>query len=431
MKLRTILASALWASSALAAPPLTTIQDVLYKADGTRFNGTVTVSWTSFQASDQSAIATQSTVVKIVDGNLRVQLVPTASTTPTAYYTAKYDSDGRVQFTETWSVPASTAPVRLRDVRVATVSSSTGGPSGDTGSGGVSVPIPETDVTGLIADLASRPVAGAGFAAGRVAVVDALGLLESATGNATDCMHVDGSSGTCGGAAPSFVDADALTGIVDGSNTSFTLSNTPNPKASLAIYRNGMMDKAGVDYTMSGAAVTFLTASTPQPGDTLLASYRMGGGGSGSGGTTTAYPAPQVLCGGTGGQTTATTMTSIGTCAIPGGLLAAGDRVEILFDLQHTGSAGGYTFAVQWGGTTVVQRAAAVGDAMLSGRAEAGLKTSGAQLSVQTWGTALGLGAGVVNATDAWASGITINFEGMVAAGDTVGLGAYSVVRVP
>ena len=56
MKTRTILASALWASAALAAPPLTTIQDVLYKADGTRFNGTVTVSWTSFQASDQSTM---------------------------------------------------------------------------------------------------------------------------------------------------------------------------------------------------------------------------------------------------------------------------------------------------------------------------------------------------------------------------------------
>jgi hypothetical protein len=430
MKIRTILASALLASSALAAPPLTTIQDVLYKADGTRFNGTVTVNWTSFQASDQSAIATQSTVVKIVDGNLRVQLVPTANTTPAAYYTAKYDSDGRVQFTETWSVPASAQPVRLRDVRVATPSSSTGAPAPDTGSGGVSVPIPETDVTGLIADLASRPVAGAGFAAGRVAVVDALGLLESATGNATDCMHVDGSSGACGGAAPSFVDADTLTGIVDGANTAFTLSAAPNPAASLAVYRNGMMDKAGVDYTVNGAAIQFLTASTPQPGDTLLASYRMGG--SGSGGTTQAYPSPQVLCGGTGGQTTATAMASVGTCAIPGGLLVAGDRVEILFDLQHTGNAGGYTFAVQWGGTTVVQRAAAVGDAMVSGRAEAGIEASGAQLSQQTWGTVLTLGAGVVKATDAYASGITVSLEGMLAqAGDTLTLGGYSVVRVP
>ena len=109
----------------------------------------------------------------------------------------------------------------------------------------------------------------------------ALGALESATGNATDCMHVDGSSGPCGDATPSFVDADALTGIVDGSNTSFSLSNAPNPAASLAVYRNGMLDKAGVDYTVNGGSIQFLAASTPQPGDTLLASYRLTAEGSG------------------------------------------------------------------------------------------------------------------------------------------------------
>ena len=430
MKIRTILASALLASSALAAPPLTTIQDVLYKADGTRFNGTVMVSWTSFQAADQSAIATQSTTVKILDGNLRIQLVPTASSTPASYYTAKYDSDGRVQFTETWSVPSSAQPVRLRDVRVATAGASTGTPAADTG--GVTVPIPETDVTGLIADLSSRPVKGAGFAAGRVAVVDSLGVLESATGNSTDCIHVDGSSSACGGTAPSFVDSDTLTGIVDGSNTSFTLSNAPNPAASLAVYRNGMLDAAGVDYTVNGAAIRFLAASTPQPGDTLLASYRIGGSGGTSGGAAQAYPSSQILCGGTGGSTSATALASIGTCAIPGGLLAPGDRVEILFDLQHQGAAGGYTFQVVWGGTTIVQRAAAVGDAMVSARADAGIQTAGAQLSHQSWGSILPFAVGVVNATDPYAAGITINFQGMLAqSGDTLTLGGYSVVRLP
>jgi len=426
---RSILAAALWASSALAAPPLTTIQDVLYKADGTRFNGTVTISWTSFQAADQSDIATQLITIKIVDGNLRVQLVPTASITPAVYYTAKYNSDGRVQFEETWSVPSSAQPVRLRDVRVASASASTAAP--DTGGSGIAVPIPETDVTGLIADLASRPVKGAGYAAGRVAVVDSLGVLESATGSATDCMHVDGSSGACGDTTPSFVDADTLSGIVDGSNTSFSLSNAPNPAASLAVYRNGMLDKAGQDYTVSGSAIQFLTASTPQPGDTLLASYRLTGSGSG-GAAQQPYPSPQVLCAGTGAATSATALASIGSCAIPGGLLAAGDRVEIQFDLEHQGNAGGFTFEVLWGGTTIVQRAGAVGDAMVSGRTEAGIEAAGAQLSQQSWGTVLPLGAGVLYATDAYASGIAINFQGMLAqAGDTLTLGGYTVVRLP
>src|ERR1041384_4527078 len=99
---RSLFAAVWLASSAVAGPPLTTIQDVLYKADGTRFNGIVTISWTSFEALDKSAITTQSTTVKVVDGNLRVQLVPTTTATPAAAYSVKYNSDGRIQFGETW-----------------------------------------------------------------------------------------------------------------------------------------------------------------------------------------------------------------------------------------------------------------------------------------------------------------------------------------
>src|ERR1051326_2088162 len=88
----------------LAGPPLTTIQDVLYKADGARFNGPLTISWSSFQAPDNSAIVTQSTTVKVQDGLLRVQLVPTTTSTLAASYAVTYNSDGRVQFQETWSV---------------------------------------------------------------------------------------------------------------------------------------------------------------------------------------------------------------------------------------------------------------------------------------------------------------------------------------
>src|SRR6516164_1961566 len=78
-----ILISALAVSCfAYAAPPLTLNQDVLYKADGSRFNGIVSISWSSFEASDQSQIATQITTVKVIDGNFRVQLVPTTNATP-------------------------------------------------------------------------------------------------------------------------------------------------------------------------------------------------------------------------------------------------------------------------------------------------------------------------------------------------------------
>src|SRR5436190_5575207 len=75
-----------------AQPPLTLIQDVLFKADGARFNGYVHISWNSFEAGDTSAIATQFRAVRIVDGNFNVKLVPTTNADPPATYKVVYNS---------------------------------------------------------------------------------------------------------------------------------------------------------------------------------------------------------------------------------------------------------------------------------------------------------------------------------------------------
>ena len=154
---RSFLAAVCLATSSFAAPPLTTIQDVLYKADGTRFNGTLTISWTSFEAIDHSVIAQQSTTVTVVNGNLQVQLVPTTTATPAAFYTVVYNSDGRVQFQETWAVPSSVQPLRVRDVRVATAA---------VGADTVTTTVQESDVVGLISDLGARPLKGPGMRRG-------------------------------------------------------------------------------------------------------------------------------------------------------------------------------------------------------------------------------------------------------------------------
>src|ERR1017187_2040294 len=130
MLTRLSLAAAWMATSLCAAPPLTVIQDVLYKADGTRFNGSLTISWTSFEAIDHTSITQQQTTVVVVNGNLQVQLVPTTTATPAAYYTVVYNSDGRIQFTETWAVPSSVAPLHVSDVRVGTGGSLTGSGAG-------------------------------------------------------------------------------------------------------------------------------------------------------------------------------------------------------------------------------------------------------------------------------------------------------------
>jgi hypothetical protein len=417
---RILLAAVCLASAGAAAPQLTTIQDMLYKADGTPFYGTLTIAWSGFQSADNADIVTQSITVKVIAGVLRVQLVP-SPTSPVSYYTVVYNSDGRVQFQETWLVPTSSTPVRVSAVRVPNVANDTSG-SGSSG------PIPESQVTGLVADLAARPLEGPAYAAGRVAFINSLGSIDGVIGNASDCLHVDGSSGACGssgtGANASFKDGDFPAGIVDGSNITFTLSETPSPSASLALYRNGIIQKPGQDFALSGSTVAFVTANTPQPGDTLLAFYRLN--------STTSYPAPQVLCSATGASTAAVSMASLGTCAIPAGLLLSGDRVEIHFDLAHNGTASGFTFEVDWAATPILNRSGGTSDAMVTGRAEAAVLASGSQLSSQSWGTVLAFGASVAPSTDAYASGITINFQGKLAtAGDTLTLANYTVVRVP
>ncbi|MEI9814463.1 MAG: hypothetical protein WDO18_18275 [Acidobacteriota bacterium] len=66
---------------AAAQPSLTTIQDVLYRADGTRFTGTLYIAYDSFQGGDTSNIATANLTVAVVNGSLRVRLVPTTNAT--------------------------------------------------------------------------------------------------------------------------------------------------------------------------------------------------------------------------------------------------------------------------------------------------------------------------------------------------------------
>ncbi|MBZ5725094.1 MAG: hypothetical protein LAP87_08870 [Acidobacteriia bacterium] len=419
---RSLFTATLLAWSALAGPPLTTIQDVLYKADGTRFNGTLTISWNSFQAVDSSAIVMQSTTVKVVDGNLRVQLVPTTTSSSPVYYSVTYNSDGRVQFQENWAVPASAQPLRVRDVRTL----ATSGSSNDTGVG--TGPVAESDVVGLIADLGARPVKGPGFAAGRVAVVSPLGTIESAAGNASDCVRVDGSSGPCGAQPPSFVDGDAPAGIVDGANASFTLSAAPVPTSSLAVYRNGMLQKAGQDFTLTGTTIQFVAAAIPQPGDTLLASYRLSDAVTAS----PLFSSPQVLCSGTGTATGGTTLISLGSCVVPAGLLAAGDRVEIRFDFAHQGTVSGFTLEIDWGSTSLARRDAGASDALVSGRADAAILAAGTQFNGQSWGSVLPLAATVSSATGANDAGLTIDFKGKLGqAGDMVTLSHYTVVRFP
>jgi hypothetical protein len=422
---RLAVAAMLAAVGAQGQPALTTIRDVLYRADGTRFSGTMFIRWNSFIAGDTSDIATAVVTLPVVNGVLNVKLVPTTTATPGAQYSVTYNSQGRVQFSETWAVPPSALALRVRDVRIA--SGSVVGPAPVTSS-----PIQIGDVVGLAGALGLRPQQGVGFAVGRAAIINQAGQIEGAAGNLGDCVRVDGSSGACGGGgglASLFADGETPGGVVDGSNVAFTLHFAPSPAGSLELYRNGLLMTLGVDYTLAANSIAFFLRSTPQAGDVLVASYRYGNPND----PLSSLTSPQVVCSGNGSSTNSTTLVQLGSCTLPAGLIATGDRVEARFQYAHTGTAVGFTPEIHWGSTVALSRAAAAADTAVSGQLGFGIYVGAQSYDSQSWGSVLGFAAGVGNATENSSLNLTISFQGKLAAAtsETIVLRNFTVIRYP
>ena len=262
------------------AQSLTTIRDTVKNADGSNFSGRAIISWQGFTAATGATIAPNSTSVTITNGYLSVVLTPTTNASPAAFYTVQYASnDGTRLWTEFWQVAPSWTAVTLSQVRVSTPPNS----GGDGSSGSISLPISEANVTNLLNDLAARPTKSAVVAPSRAAMFDDDGNIGSISGNASDCVHVDGTSGACGAGGPvsvsaAFVDGESPTGTANGVNLVFALSQAPSPVLSLSLYRNGIELRQGVDYSLTANTITFTPATAPQSGDLLTAFYRVAGG---------------------------------------------------------------------------------------------------------------------------------------------------------
>ena len=413
------------AAMAAAQPALTTIQDILYRADGTRFSGTIFITWNSFQAGDSSNIATANLTLPIVNGVLNVQLVPTTTASAGAQYNVTFNNAGVNQFSQVWAVPPSSVKLRVRDVLVS--QGSVVGPAP------VTSPVQISDVVNLANELAIRPQEGVGFGIGRTAIINSSGQIDAASGNLSDCVRVDGSSGPCGtgggGVQPSFSDGETPSGTINGSNTTFTLVNAPSPGASLDLFLNGLLMKQATDYTLSGNTINFLTASTPQTGDFLTASYRFANPSNPLGTLTSA----QVVCSSAGASTSNTSATQLATCTMPAGLLTTGDRIEIRFQYSHSGTSTGFTGTVNLGGAALIARPAAAGETAFVGKIDVGLGSGTQTWDEQSWGNSLSFAAATGTAAQNTAQNLTISFLGSMAGTttDTIILSNFTVIRYP
>ncbi len=411
----------------VAQPALTTIQDILYRADGTRFSGTMFITYNSFEAGDTSNVAPANLRVPVVNGVLNVQLVPTTTASAGAQYNITYNSRGINQFTETWAVPPSTVPLQVAAIRLS--AGTVVGPADVT----TATTIQISNVADLANELANRPLEGVGFAIGKTAIINDSGQIDGASGNLSDCVHVDGSSGPCGsggsGVLPSFSDEETPAGTINGTNPTFTLAFAPSPASAVSLYLNGLLMTQGVDYSISGNIITFLQASTPQTGDLLTASYRYANANNPLGSLTT----PQVICSSNGTSTTATTQTQLGSCTIPAGLLGTGDRIEVQFQFAHSGSATGFTGTILWAGTALLTRTAPAAETGLVGRMTFGISPGTQSWDAQSWGTNLTLASAVGSGSANTTLNLTIAFDGQMAAAtsDAVILNNFTVIRYP
>ena len=227
-----------------------------------RFNGTLFITWSAFQAGDTSNIATANVTLPIVNGVLNV-------------CAGAHHHGFRRRAVQRHLQPERREPIHPGVGRAAQHHGPAhsrragfyrhGGRTGarylaghDFGRGGVD--------QRLGADRCKRE-SGSRWDAPRLSIRP--GLIDGASGNLSDCIHVDGSSGSCGtrptGVYPGFSDSEVPSGAINGSNAVFTLAFTPSPAGSLNLYLNGLRLDANVDYTLSTNTITFSSPRYRRP----------------------------------------------------------------------------------------------------------------------------------------------------------------------
>lgn len=97
-------------------------------------------------------------------------------------------------------------------------------------------------------------------------------------GNAFTYQQLQAQPNPAGGSSVTLQQVKTLhyeipSGVINGSNPNFLLISAPNPDISLMLYKNGVLMKLGVNYTLLNRTITFLAGSIPTGGDVLFASY--------------------------------------------------------------------------------------------------------------------------------------------------------------
>lgn len=288
-----IFCAAFAAGSASAQSNLTQILDSITNPDGTLFNGTVVITWNGSSASGIGTVSPLSSSTSVYSGALSVFLVPTTTAPSGTYYVVVYNSsNGLVTWSEIWQVPPSLTSLTVSQVRQASTKGSGGGSTG--GTQYATLPISISQVTGLSTNLNTLNASVVSLTT-QVSTLttnlSTLTLTDTANGDTlaalgttvaslstslTNLTNTVNSLGA-GGSNASFVDSETPGGAENGTNTAFSLAQTPSPAASLSLYRNGLLQMSGVNFSLAGMALTFSAGNIPLSGDLIEAYYRISG----------------------------------------------------------------------------------------------------------------------------------------------------------
>lgn len=269
------------------------IRDTIRNPDSTLFNGTVTITWTG--PYDGFQRDTQSRVSNGVFSSLVV-----SSPLPNQTYRVQYAStDGANVWSEAWSVPYSSAPLTISQVKqsgaVKTLAISVNGITFQAIVGAASPVAQNVGISntgaGTLAWTASKTqtwltlATTSGTAPSALALIPNSGSLSA--GTYIDTVTINGTgaasspqtvtvtlnvSASSSSGSIMFIDSETPTGSVNGTNVVFAIANVPSPASSLKVMRNGIRLRLGGDYTFTGQTITLGTA--PQSGDVLLVDYR-------------------------------------------------------------------------------------------------------------------------------------------------------------
>jgi hypothetical protein len=145
------------------------------------------------------------------------------------------------------------------------------------------------------------------------------------------------------------------------------------------------------------------------------------------------HPMPQVICSSSGGFTLSTNSTQIGSCTIPAFFLESGDRLEVLMNFEHVGTASTFNVELRFGSQTVVSRTYAASDRAVFSRLSVGFYPDFASWGVQLFADSGQTNNTVINTSFDRTATAGFSFRGNLgsAGTDSVVLRNYAIIRYP